>query len=116
MNDPWDHPDAKAWIADVSEHLVPLIDSSELSVSICPTDPADIDIKFSVELGVSIMLDKPIITVVRPGTKVPEHLIRVSDRIVEIDIEQEGSSEKLAAAIHQAIDDIGKEGHRDEDA
>lgn len=104
MSDSWNEPGTKAWIADVHERLIPMIEGSTATVSICPTDPEDIDIKFSVELGISIMLDKPIITVVRPGTRLPEHLVRVSDRIIEMDLEND--SGKVAEAISQAVNEL----------
>lgn len=58
-----------------------MIEGSRLTVSLVPQGPADI--KFAVELGLSIMLDKPIIAVVEPGQEIPGKLRAVADRIVE---------------------------------
>jgi len=52
-----------------------------------PVDPASVDIKFAVELGLMIMLDKPIIMVIQPNQVLPEKLRRVADDIVVHDPE-----------------------------
>ena len=69
-----DDPEAQAWARHVLKDLVPMVGGSALTVSLVPTGPADV--KFAVELGMSIMLDKPVILVVQTGTKIPERLVR----------------------------------------
>lgn len=102
------------WARRVLDDLVPKIRDSAVTVSLVPTNEADV--KYAVELGLSIMLDKPIILLVRPGTRVPERLIRVADRIVEFD----GSkAEGLADAIEdvmRARRDEGADGAAPEDS
>ncbi len=65
----------------VIDDLLPKLQESVASVSIVPDGPADV--KFAVELGLAIMLDKPIALVIRPGIQVPDHLARVADSIIE---------------------------------
>ena len=43
----------------------------------CPTQ--------SLQLGLAIMFDKPIILLVMRGRAVPEKIVSISDRIVEVD-------------------------------
>ena len=102
-----DDPDFKAWAERVRAHVLPMINESALTMSLVPT--GDTDIKFAVELGLSIMLDKPIIAVVQPGTKVPEHLVRVADEIVEADLDNPQGMEKVQVAIEQAYQRIEEE-------
>ena len=84
-DDPWNDPQAQDWLHHVKTHVLPMVEDSTMVISICP--PADkVDIKFSVELGLSIMLDKPIIAVVRPGQEVPAKLAQVADRVFVGDI------------------------------
>jgi hypothetical protein len=75
--------DFDEFAASVRAELIPKLKDSSVFLSIIPEN--DIDVKFAVELGVAIMLDKPIIACIRPGTKIPEKLARVVDRFVEID-------------------------------
>jgi len=95
--DPWNHPDAKAWVARTAKELPKMIKDSIITLSLVPD--GDPDVKFCVELGMCIMLEKPILAVVRPGTHVPDHLVRVADLIIECNMENERDKEKLAESI-----------------
>lgn len=84
MSGDWfDNPDMKVWAKRVRAELVPMIQSSTATVSIVPT--GDTDVKFAVELGLSIMLGKPIILLVMSGVQVPDKLVGIADEIVEVD-------------------------------
>ena len=82
MPDPWDEPEVQAWARRVLDELVPMIRDSAVTVSIAPG--TDTDVKFAVELGMSIVLDKPIILAVVPGRQVPPKLAAVADAVVEL--------------------------------
>lgn len=73
--------DFEAWQHDVITNLVPKMQESSVVASLVPDGPTDA--KFAVELGVAIMLDKPIIIVVRPGMQVPAKLMKVADATVD---------------------------------
>ena len=93
----WDQTtEGQEWIKDVNEHMTPKLRESAMAAMLVPDET---DVKFGVELGMSIMMDKPILLVVRPGTKVPEHLARVADRIVEGGLDDPTTQERLVAAI-----------------
>jgi nucleoside 2-deoxyribosyltransferase len=95
--DDWlDDPDARAWARRVRKELVPMIRDSTVTISLVPT--GDADVKFAVELGMAIMLGKPIILVVAPGTQVPDKLVLVADEIVE-----RGDEHHLRDAIERVI-------------
>lgn len=100
--DPFGSPEARAWSQRVLTELVPMIDGSAISVSIVPKGESDI--KFAVELGLSIMLDKPIILAVAPGRAVPEHLVRVADEIVELDTTSPLAAMRMQDAINRVLD------------
>lgn len=92
------------FIRAVHEGLVPKIEGSHVTVCIVPTDPSKVDVKFAVELGVMIMLDKPILAVVRPGTVVPDKLKLVAEVIVTADI----TTDEGHALLMQGVEDITK--------
>lgn len=102
--DVYDSPEFQEWAQRVKAHVLPPLQESALTVSLVPK--GDTDIKFAVELGLSIMLDKPIIAVVQPGTKVPERLIRVADAIVEADFSSPEGQAKMRDALAAALDRI----------
>lgn len=100
--DPFDTPEAHAWAQRVLTELVPMIDASAVSVSIVPSDEGDV--KFAVELGLSIMLDKPIILAVVPGRTIPERLARVADEIVELDTKSPLAAIRIQDAINRMLE------------
>lgn len=102
ITDPFDTPEAHAWAQRVLTELVPMINGSAVSVSIVPSGESDV--KFAVELGLSIMLDKPIILAVAPGRSVPEHLARVADEIVELDTTSPLAAARIQAAVKRVFD------------
>jgi hypothetical protein len=80
-DDAWQEPTAKRWIGHVLDEMVPKLEGSAFTISLVPEDREG-DVKFWVELGASIMLDKPIIGVVFNDDPVPEKLKLVSEEIV----------------------------------
>lgn len=94
----------QAFAANVKNNLVPMIKNSDIYVAICPT-PDKVDAKFAVELGVAVMLDKPMVAVVKPGTPISEKLSRVIDRFIECDISQPSERERLAGILKQMAND-----------
>lgn len=103
-----DDPETQAWVKHVLTDLVPKVQDSSVTISIVPT--GEVDVKFAVELGVSIMLDKPVILLVTPGARVPEHLARVADEIVEIaDLASPNAAKQMTGAITRVMKKLEKE-------
>jgi len=103
VSDIADDPEFKAWAEQVRLHALPALRDSALSLNLVPT--GDTDIKFAVELGMAIMLDKPIIAIVQPGTKVPERLIRVADHILDVDLDAPDASQRVQQAISKVMEE-----------
>lgn len=92
----------RAFQQAVSEGLVPKLENSSFAVALCPIEgPHKVDAKFAVELGAMIMLDKPIIAVVAPGTTVPRKLEQVADKIIFADLQDDDASEKIMSAVRE---------------
>lgn len=104
-DDPWDDPSAKAWVRHVLREMAPKMADSALVISMVPEDREG-DVKFWVELGASIMMDKPIIAIVLGDAPVPAKLAKVADEVVRCPNGVDpASSEELAAAIKRLMDD-----------
>jgi hypothetical protein len=102
MTDHWsDDPDWVAYERRVRDELLPKLEGSALTISLVPRGPTDV--KFAVELGLSIMLDKPIIAVVVPGAHMSERLARVADAIIEADLDDPDTRENLATFIAETL-------------
>lgn len=103
MGDIWkDDPEIQAWARGVLKDLVPKISESGCTVSLMPR--GETDVKFAVELGFSIMLDKPIIAVIEPGQQIPARMLRVVDEVVEGPLDAPDFHERLRAAIDRIPD------------
>lgn len=98
MSDIWDEPETRAWVKHCLDTLAPMIEESSVTISLVPRHGTDV--KFAVELGFSIMYDKPIILVIQPGAQIPDHLVRVADEIVEMDLDH---PERIPEAIDRVV-------------
>ena len=101
--DPFTDPAAQAWVQHAIDELVPKLRDSYATVSIVPDLVGIDDIKFALELGLTIMLDKPLILAVVPGRGIPARLQRAADAIIEFD---EDHPQRTSVAIMAAIDRI----------
>jgi len=98
-----DDPDARAWARRVLDEVVPMIDDSAVFVSLVPRE--EVDVKFAVETGLAIMMDKPIIVVIRPGTPMPSKLAAVADAVVEFEpSDPVGMHERIQQAFREVMD------------
>lgn len=99
MDEIWEDPDYRAWEQRVRSVLVPMLEDSSATVSLVPR--GETDVKFAVELGLSIMLDKPIIALVSPGSGIPSGLARVASEIVEVDLsgDPDGAQRSIQGAL-----------------
>ena len=61
--------------------------------------PKEADIKFAVELGMAIMLDKPLFCVLLPGAKMPPKLEKVADMVAVADLDTEEGREYLRREV-----------------
>lgn len=66
--------------------------------------PLELDAKFVTELGVAVMLDKPIIAMIRPGTEIPRKLAAVVDSFIEYHPNDIGG---MAIALQDALVELG---------
>lgn len=94
-------PAVQEWFALVRAHLVPKLRHSAVTVCLVPDQ---VDVKFAVELGLSIMLDKPIILLVQPGRPVPPKLALLADEIVEGPLSDPTSAQRMSEAISRVRD------------
>lgn len=98
----WEHPEAQEWVEHVRRTLVPMLDSSAVSAIMAPP-PESHDIKFAVELGMSILMDKPLLLVVPKDRTVPAKLRMVADDIYYIDFGDPASQAGLQEFIGQFV-------------
>lgn len=92
-----DYPDSKAWLDDVAENMVPkMMDSVMVMSLVTDSEP---DVKFAVEIGMAILLNKPLLAVVIKGSVVPPKLRLIADEIVEVDLDTKDGKQALQDAM-----------------
>lgn len=101
--DVWETSEMREWAQSALDDLVPKMQDSSVIVSLVPRGPSDI--KFAVETGLALMLDKPIILMVAPGTQVPAKLAQVADAIIEYgDLSDPATSHRLTFEVNAVIE------------
>jgi hypothetical protein len=103
-------PDWEDWSRRVRRELIPRLQNTRVMLNMVPENSLDADVKYAVELGLAIMLNKPIILLVQPGTRVPERLVRVADRIIEADMHDPIVRVQVADRIKAALEEIDPDG------
>jgi hypothetical protein len=96
---PDDRSDWDRFVEHTRRETLTQMDASAFVLSIVPTGGTDI--KFAVELGLAIMLDKPLLAIVAPGAEVPNKLRLVANEVVEADIDVEEGRLKVMAALQR---------------
>jgi hypothetical protein len=94
--DEWDR-----FVAWQQEHTVKKMAASRLAMTLVPR--GDTDVKFAVELGLAIMMGKPIIALALPGATVPYGLRKVADEIIVADLDTEAGREQADRQMKAAI-------------
>ena len=107
-DDPLDDPEVKAWLDSSGDVLYKKIGGSAVVMTMAPMDGKP-DPKIALELGYSILLNKPMIAVVLPGSKPPSpKLQRVVDAVIVLDgpIDSPAVAEKVNEAIQEMLSKI----------
>lgn len=108
MTDFWGESGAKKWLRAVLDGMAPKVQGSAATISLVPGHDGKFsegDAKFWVELGASIMMDKPIIAVAEPGQVIPERLKRVADVVLYVDLSAPDAGDRVQAAIDRVLGD-----------
>jgi hypothetical protein len=103
---PAERAEWEEFVRHAREETAEAIKGSSCVISMV-TEP--LDVKFAMELGLAIILDKPILAVVAPGATVPRKLWEVADEVVELTAEP-GSQAALAvlqAAVLRMVAETG---------
>lgn len=95
----------KDWVKHVKDELIPMIDDSAYVMSLVPKAD-DVDVKFAVELGLSIMMDKPIVAIVQPGTPVPKKLLMVAEHVITADLSNDDDRARLVDQLETILKDV----------
>lgn len=100
---PQERAEWEAIVSHVQVKTLPAMTTSRYVVLMVPeTTP---DVRFCVELGLAIMLEKPVVTVLRPGQELPRGLGKVTWRTVRADPRTPEGTTRLAEILAELHDD-----------
>lgn len=104
----WEDSGYLEWESHIRRSVIPLLEETAVTISLIPR--GETDIKFAVELGLSLMMDKPIIALVQPGMSIPGSLAAVAAEIVEVDIagDPEGAQRSISEAYARVTHTDGR--------
>ena len=97
----WDDPAIRKFLRHAESSALPKITDSALTIHIVGRP----DAKLAVELGFTLLLDKPLVLVVPPGCTVPAHLARAADDIVEWTEDPRELSVRVHGAVARVLGD-----------
>lgn len=107
MSDPWSSKEAQDWIKHCAQEMIPKMADSAICVSLVTGNSAK-DIKFCVELGAMIMMDKPVVVVATEGQTISKKLAAVADEIVFLpagDPHGQEAAQRISAVISKLVKD-----------
>jgi len=108
--EPWDEPEMKAWLEDARVNLIPLLQKTEASVFEARTTT---DLKYAIELGLSILMNKPILAVVLDDRQAPPKLLEIADHVLHMKAREMGTpagERKFQAAVEEMMAKVEGEG------
>jgi hypothetical protein len=94
--------DFKAFAKSVKANMVPAMRDSSYVITIAPNG-SDADIKIAVEIGMAILLNKPLVVLKIPGRVVAEKLLRIADHVIEGEMDTDAGREAVLAQMNQVL-------------
>lgn len=97
------------YVRHFRRNVLPKMQESTFVSSFLP-DADGVDVKFATELGMAIMLDKPIFAIAAPGRPVPAGVRKVAGKILvmEADIDTTEGAAELAEAMKAYLETFDK--------
>jgi len=108
--DTFDSDEFRHWADDMRARLIPKMRGSASVLMIAPKMEEKFDIEFALQIGASILLEKPLILLVDRKRNIPPKLRAIADRIIETDLNKVTMhQEEIQQQIRQAMADFGKQ-------
>lgn len=88
---------------DALENMVPAMAKSSYVIATAPPTGSKADIKQAVEIGMAILMDKPLIVIAPDGRVIGERLLRIADAVVKGDLETEAGREQIVEQLRSKL-------------
>lgn len=100
----------QAFVDRTRKDAITKIAASALTICIAPPgSPDDFDVQQAVELGASILMDKPIVILQPAGRPITGALRRCADHVIELehDLDIEAGQLELRRKLKPILDELG---------
>lgn len=99
------HPGFKKFARQIVKETMPAMSKSAYVITIAPKG-SEADVKLAVEIGLAILMDKPLIVFAPRGRAVGDRLARIADHVIldaDMDSEagREAAMQQLRAILQQ---------------
>ena len=109
-DNPYKSDDFLFWADTMRARLIPKMKNSANVLMIAPDMNTSFDIEFALQIGASILLEKPLILLVHRGRKIPPKLLAIADRVIETNLDDlTMDSADIQKQLQQAFTDFGKQ-------
>lgn len=99
----------EAYLRRARRELLPKLRRSQAFLSICPSAEDEPDLQFALELGLAVLLDKPILAVVPKGRTCPPGVARIAHIVLEnVDIDNPLDSQRVQDAVNALLGEFGE--------
>jgi hypothetical protein len=86
---PYDTQEFREWADMMRARLIPKMKDSGSVLMIAPNvHGGKFDIEFALQIGASILLEKPLILLAHTGRQIPSKLRAVADKIIEVNLDE----------------------------
>lgn len=102
---PFDSPDWSAFERHVRSSLVPKMKDSSTVLILSPK-LGDADVQFAVQIGMCILLEKPLLVLAIEGRQIPPKLEQIADRIIYA---KSATDPSINEQIGRFMTDFGKQ-------
>lgn len=104
-DDLYDDPQIKAMLQDFRRRVMPNIKDSHFALTLLAGGIPDV--KQCLEVGASVLMDKPILVLCINKAQCPRHLLKIASEVVEVeDIRSPEGSKKVQEAIRRVAEGV----------
>lgn len=109
-DNPYESDQFRSWADTMRARLIPKMRDSANVLMIAPNMSEKFDIEFALQIGATILLEKPLILLVDRGRSIPPKLRAIADRIIEADLDMlTMDSPDIQRQLAQAMADFAKQ-------
>ena len=102
-------PEWDRFESDMRRDLIPKMRDSAAVLVLSPDISHKFDIGLALQIGASVLLEKPLVVVINQDWVIPPKLERMADRIIRADMSTEQGRKEVHDQMAQFFNDFGRQ-------